>query len=231
MRAAFAALGERAGGLLITCGNRVPHARGLGSSSAAIVGGIVLARALVADGADTPRRRSVLALATAIEGHPDNVAPAIFGGFVICGQTGLEVWAEPSPVAAGVRAVAFVPPHGVSTEVARGLLPATVPHVDAAANSGRAALLVAALGGAPRAAAPGDRGLPAPGVPPAGDARVARARRPAPRRRACRGRLRCRPHGPGADHRTDLDPLTAYCPAGWDCLALEVATSGVSVTR
>ena len=149
MRAAFAALGEAPPGLHLRCTNRVPHSRGLGSSSAAIVGGIVLARALVEGGAARLDDQLALALATRIEGHPDNVAPALLGGFVVSGQAGDEVWAQQSPVDESISAVVLVPPHGVRTDVARGLLPDVVPHADAAANTGRAALLVAALGGHP----------------------------------------------------------------------------------
>ena len=149
MRAAFDALGAQPPGLHLRFTNRIPHSRGLGSSSAAIVGGIVLARGLVVDGAARLDDGAALALANRIEGHPDNVAPALLGGFVVAGQAGGDVWAQQSPVDPTITAVVLVPPHGVRTEVARGLLPATVPHADAAANAGRAALLVVALGGAP----------------------------------------------------------------------------------
>jgi homoserine kinase len=92
---------------------------------------------------------ALLSLATEIEGHPDNVAPALLGGFVVCGQDGDGVaWAASPAIDAAISAVVFVPPTGLSTELARGLLPAEVPHAVAAANSGRTALLVAALGGA-----------------------------------------------------------------------------------
>jgi homoserine kinase len=149
MRAAFAALGEQPSGLRLTCENVIPHARGLGSSSAAIVGGIVLARALVADGAERLDDDAAFRLAAEIEGHPDNVAPAMYGGFTISGQDGQGFYSVGSPVAAGIRTVVFVPPTGVETKVARGLLPATVPYADAAADAGRTALLVAALAGQP----------------------------------------------------------------------------------
>lgn len=149
MRAAFAAMGVESPGLLLRCHNRIPHARGLGSSSAAIVGGIVLARALVSEGEKLLPGDAALALANRLEGHPDNVAPALLGGFVIAGQGGGAVWAEPAPVHPSVSVVALVPPHGVRTDVARGLLPETVAHADAASNSGRAALLVLALSARP----------------------------------------------------------------------------------
>jgi homoserine kinase len=152
MRAGFDALGEQPTGLRLHCDNVIPHARGLGSSSAAIVGGLALARALVADGAERLGDDALFRLAADLEGHPDNVAPAAYGGFTISGRSdeGADAWyAVQAPVAPGLVAVVFVPPDPVSTEVARGLLPASVPHAEAAANSGRTALLVAALGGAP----------------------------------------------------------------------------------
>jgi len=149
MRAAFEAMDRRPLGLNLACTNRIPHGRGLGSSSAAIVGGIVLARSLVENGADLLDDSAALSLAHQIEGHPDNVAPALLGGFVISGLVGEEVWAQRAPIDSSISAVIFVPPHAVGTEVARGILPGSVRHQDAAANSGRAALLVAALGGGP----------------------------------------------------------------------------------
>jgi homoserine kinase len=143
MRAAFDDLGgPQPGGLAVSCVNRIPHGRGLGSSAAAIVAGVLAARALA--GASLAAD-DVLPLANALEGHPDNVAPCLFGGLTIAwttGQAARAVRLEPHPQ---VRPVAFIAPSPVSTEVARGLLPATVPHADAAANAGRAALLVAAL--------------------------------------------------------------------------------------
>ncbi|GAA2110746.1 homoserine kinase [Actinomadura alba] len=145
---------DRPSGLRLSCVNRIPHSRGLGSSSAAIVAAISAARALhpygrlLDDG-------GALALATAIEGHPDNVAPCLAGGLTI-------VWtpddgpavpgADPSARAPrlvrldlDIEVIAFVPDQRLATERARGLLPDVVPHADAAANAGRAALLIAAL--------------------------------------------------------------------------------------
>ncbi len=149
MHAAFDAMDARPPGLRLSCRNVIPHSRGLGSSSAAIVAGVALARALVAGGRLLLDDAALLRIAADIEGHPDNVAPALLGGFVICGREAGEWYAVPSAVDPRVRAEVFVPSTPVATEVARGLLPATVPHADAAANSGRAALLVAALAGRP----------------------------------------------------------------------------------
>jgi homoserine kinase len=149
MRRAFDRLGGQPAGLRLTCRNTIPHARGLGSSSAAIVGGLVLARALV-DGEPELDDPALLELAVEMEGHPDNVAPALHGGFVISGRDDRgETYAVGAPVDDRIGAALFVPPEALSTEVARGLLPEQVPHADAAADAGKAALLVAALGSRP----------------------------------------------------------------------------------
>jgi homoserine kinase len=149
MWAGFAAMGVAPPGIRLECRNAIPQARGLGSSSAAIVGGLGLARALVVDGAALLPDPELVWLAADLEGHPDNVAPAALGGLVVSGREGARWYAVRVPVDERVRAVVFVPPFALSTELARGLLPASVPHADAAASTGRAALLVAALGGVP----------------------------------------------------------------------------------
>ena len=95
----------------------------------------------------TTRQRSISP--TRIEGHADNVGPALLGGLVVCGLSGDEAWAVPAPLDPGISAVVFVPPDGVLTHVARSLLPPSISHEDAVANTGRAALLVRALGGRP----------------------------------------------------------------------------------
>jgi homoserine kinase len=145
MRAGFEAMDVSPPGLRVSFDNAIPHARGLGSSAAAIVGGAALARALVMDGETLFDDDSLFRLAAGIEGHPDNVAPALLGGFVISGREGANFYALPSTVDPRISVVVFIPPDPVSTEVARGLLPDQVPHADAAADAGRTALLVAAL--------------------------------------------------------------------------------------
>lgn len=146
MRAAFDRLGGQPRGLEVVCANRIPHGRGLGSSSAAIVAGITAARAVTVGGPELLDDAAVLALASEIEGHPDNVAACILGGFTIAwtesGDEARAITLAPSP---DIVPLVFVPSNPVLTEVARGLLPATVPHADAAANVGRAALLVEAV--------------------------------------------------------------------------------------
>ena len=149
MRAAFDLMDADPPGLRLRCHNVIPHSRGLGSSSAATVAGVTLARALVAGGQLLVSDEALFELAADIEGHPDNVAPAFFGGFVISGREDGRWYAVRAGVDPRISAVAFVPPTGVETRIARGLLPESVPHADAAANTGRAALLVAALTGQP----------------------------------------------------------------------------------
>lgn len=145
MARTFAVLGLPLPGVRLHCANRIPHGRGLGSSSAAIVAGVVAARALVAGGERLLDDEAVFALSAEIEGHPDNVAPAVYGGFTVAYADDGGFHATRLPVDPRVEVVVFVPGTAVETKVARGLLPDMVSHHDAAANSGRAALLVAAL--------------------------------------------------------------------------------------
>lgn len=146
MQRAFDVMGCGTPGIRLDCHNVIPHGRGLGSSSAAIVAGVCAARGLVGGGSLVMDDDALFALAADIEGHPDNVAPAFYGGFTVAYSAGGRFRATTADIDPRVCAVAFVPPHPVRTEVARGLLPDTVSHADAAANAGRAALLVAALG-------------------------------------------------------------------------------------
>jgi homoserine kinase len=148
MLAAFRRWGSVPGGLRVRCRNSIPHARGLGSSAAAIVAGLVAARALLAD-ADAVDDDEVLGLATELEGHPDNVAAALAGGFTIAWTGDEGVRAVRLTPHQNLLPVACVPGWPMSTTTARGLLPAQVPHADAVFNASRAGLLVAALTQAP----------------------------------------------------------------------------------
>jgi len=137
----LADLGVDAPGLGLRCHNTIPHGRGLGSSSAAIVAGLVGAASLAGI---APDRQWLLGHANAIEGHPDNVAAAIHGGFVLAYESdGIQV--AQAQVEGEVEAAVYIPDTPVATSAARDLLPQTVPHADAVANAGRAALLVHAL--------------------------------------------------------------------------------------
>jgi homoserine kinase len=149
MRATFDRMGARARGLALHSTNRIPHGRGLGSSAAAICAGILLARALTPGGTDILDDDAVLALATEIEGHPDNVAACLLGGLTIAWSDESVTRALGLDVHTRVRPVVFIPTFESSTEQARKLLPPLVAHVDAAFNSARAALLTAAMTVAP----------------------------------------------------------------------------------
>ena len=142
----LADLGVLAPGLALRSHNTVPHGRGLGSSSAAIVAGFVAARALAGLAED---RDWVLRHANRVEGHPDNVAAAIHGGFVMAYGHGEQVAVVAGRLHPDLRAAVAVPATSLETRAARRLLPATVPHADAAADAGRAALLVHAIGTEP----------------------------------------------------------------------------------
>jgi homoserine kinase len=142
MRAAFTSLGIEVAGLRVSCTNTIPHGRGLGSSAAAIVAGVLAARALAGAPDDA---EAALALAADLEGHPDNVAPCLLGGLTIAWSSSGKAMAAALDVHPDVRPVVCVPAESLSTEAARGLLPASVPHAAAARNAGRAALLVEAL--------------------------------------------------------------------------------------
>jgi homoserine kinase len=147
-RAAFDRLAGQPAGLRIDCRNSIPHGRGLGSSAAAIVSGILLARALTVDGPALLDDAGALALATELEGHPDNVAACLLGGATVAWiEAGVGRAARFSP--SGVLPVLLVPEQRSATTAARAVLPDTVPHADAAFNAGRAGLLVLALTGRP----------------------------------------------------------------------------------
>lgn len=146
MAAGFTWLGIRPTGFVLRCTNVIPHGRGLGSSAAAIVGGIVLARAMVDDGPARMSDDDVLQLALTFESHPDNLAAAIYGGFTIAwlnddgSAEAVRLDAHPE-----VRPQVLVPQSSVLTRSARAALPATVAFDDASFNVARASLLVHAL--------------------------------------------------------------------------------------
>jgi homoserine kinase len=141
---AFDSVGRRMPGLRLHAKNVIPHGRGLGSSGAAVVSGLLAAKGLLEPEVELSDE-ALLRLATELEGHPDNVAPALFGGLTIA-------WVDESGpqhkkllVHRGVSPLVFVPDFTMSTEVARSLQPLQVPREDAVFNVSRSALLIAAL--------------------------------------------------------------------------------------
>jgi homoserine kinase len=149
MNKGFEFLGGKPKGIAVRALNVIPHGRGLGSSASAIVGGLILARSLVLTGSDKMSDQALLDLATSMEGHPDNVAAALFGGATIAWQEDhhgkLVSQALPLAVDSRIRAIVFIPKEEFSTTKARKLLPESVPHSEASANSARSALLSHAL--------------------------------------------------------------------------------------
>jgi len=126
----------------ITMTNRIPLARGLGSSAAATVGGVVAANALVGEALALP---DLLRIATEIEGHPDNAAAALLGGFVVVGTLESVPEAIRFDAPRDLRAVLFIPDLRLETTAMRAVLPDSVPRADAVANLGHVALGVAGL--------------------------------------------------------------------------------------
>jgi homoserine kinase len=139
--AAFEKLGRRPAGLRLHAVNGIPVGSGLGSSSAAIVGGLAAANALV-DGRLT--REDLLRLATGLEGHPDNVSAALFGGLTLASYSGEELLVKSLPVPP-LKVIVVLPDYRLSTAEARAALPAQVPLKDAVFNLGRALFTVQAL--------------------------------------------------------------------------------------
>jgi homoserine kinase len=239
MRVAFDDLGlPQPSGLALRCVNRIPHGRGLGSSAAAIVAGLLAARALA--GAPVSPQ-DVLPLANVLEGHPDNVAPCLFGGLTIAwvadAAAGLPqaraVRLDPRPE---VLPVAFIAPEPVSTKVARGLLPSAVPHADAARNAGRAALLVAALTARPGALLDGteDRlhqDYRAPAMPHSHDlvTRLRAAGVPAVVSGAGPSVLAFLTEKPAQDQAKRLDSIAGETGIEWHISPLAVERRGASV--
>lgn len=142
----FQSLGEPAPTLELVCRNEIPHGGGQGSSAAAIVAGLAVARMLTPGGPERMPLSALLDIASRVEGHPDNAAPAVLGGFTIAWMDADRRTRVARPtVHPGVRVLLFSAQRGSSTERARALLPATVPHGDAAANAAAAALFVHAI--------------------------------------------------------------------------------------
>ena len=145
----FDFLGGRPKGLAVRALNVIPHGRGLGSSASAIIGGLVLARSLVLTGTDKMSDEALLNLANEMEGHPDNVAAALFGGATIAWQD-LEkgkavAHAIHLPVDPRIKVMAFIPSSPLATSKARKMLPESIPFADAQRNTTNAALMTQAI--------------------------------------------------------------------------------------
>ena len=145
----FDYLGGKPKGVAVRALNVIPHGRGLGSSASAIIGGLVLARSLVLTGTDKMSDEALLSLANEMEGHPDNVAAALYGGATLAWQDVVQgkavAHAVHLPVDPRIKVMAFIPSTPLATKKARTMLPETIPFADALRNSSNAALLTQAL--------------------------------------------------------------------------------------
>jgi len=153
MRRLFDDAGEQRGAS-VTCVNEIPFGRGLGSSSAAIVGGLLAANQLLSARLSPDE---IFGLAVELEGHPDNVAAALYGGFTISWTDGGVTRTAHVDPPCGLAAVAVESEHRLSTRDARSMLPASVSHADAVFDAGRAGLLAVGI-------ALGRRDLMGPGM-------------------------------------------------------------------
>lgn len=156
LRLALDRVGAPQIGIRMHCLNRIPHSRGLGSSASAIIAGLLLARALIGE-EDVLATKELLDIGTELEGHPDNIAPALLGGATIAWMEEDAAGAVRLAPPAQISPVAFIPDFELATDAARSALPESVPHVDARYNVSRAALLAALLSGAHDA--PGGAGI------------------------------------------------------------------------
>jgi len=227
-RAACGQLGWTPSGLRVAADNGIPQGRGMGSSAAAVVAGVLGAWALCPD-VEEIDEDAVLRLTAELEGHPDNVAPCLLGGATLS-------WTEPGgaravrlDVAPDIEPVVLVPGVTLSTHVARGLLPEVVPHADAVFNAARSALLVHAL-----------TADPALLLDATADRLHQRQRGSAmPDSLALIDRLRERGHaavvsgaGPSVlvlGPESAVPEVTALTPTGWVALPLGVDTAGAEV--
>ena len=135
-------LDKRFYGVRFACANNIPLNHGMGSSSAAIVSGIFCANELLSGGLS---KKEIVEIATGIEGHPDNVAPAVYGGVSVSALEGSVVHSVRFMPARELQFVVAVPEYEVPTRLARAALPKYIAHADGVFNVSRAALLTAAL--------------------------------------------------------------------------------------
>jgi homoserine kinase len=144
MAHAYASVGRSLPGVRLQAVNVIPHGRGMGSSGAAVVSGLLAAKGLLAGEVELSDER-LLRLATELEGHPDNVAPALFGGLTIAWMDDKAPQHKQLIVHRGVSPLLLVPEFTLSTSVARSLQPQHVSYEDAVFNLSRSALLIAAM--------------------------------------------------------------------------------------
>ncbi|MGE5629944.1 MAG: homoserine kinase [Caulobacteraceae bacterium] len=129
-------------GLKISFKSDIPVSRGLGSSAACILGGVLAANEI---GKGNLSRNEILEIATEIEGHPDNITPALFGGMTVSVKEGKQVYFERIKLPRNLKFCAIIPDFRLSTKDSRAVLPGNIPYKDGVYNVGRVSLLIAAL--------------------------------------------------------------------------------------
>ena len=138
----FEHIGYQPRGLTIKIDSSIPISRGLGSSSTCILAGVIGGNEIA--GAPLSKEQ-LFKLATEIEGHPDNIAPALFGGFQISLMDANGLYHNQLQIAEGLKFIALIPDFSLSTQESRDVLPEKIPHKHAVENIGRVSLLLSAL--------------------------------------------------------------------------------------
>jgi len=142
MKESFKIIGYNPKGLKIKFESDIPMSRGLGSSASCILAGVMAANEISLSGLS---KNEILEIASSIEGHPDNIAPALFGGMTISIQENNQVYYDKIKISEGLKFCALIPDFTLSTEKSRSILPDTVSYKDAVFNVGRVSLIVSAL--------------------------------------------------------------------------------------
>lgn len=138
----FEKIGYNPKGIKIDMHTDIPISRGLGSSAACIIAGVMGANLI----AGSPLNKDeVFQIATEIEGHPDNIAPALFGGLVVSIMEENEIYYTKVDIHKGIKFIALIPDFTLSTREARGVIPESIPFKDAVFNVSRVSILISSL--------------------------------------------------------------------------------------
>lgn len=138
----FQKIGYTPKGIRINMGTNIPISRGLGSSAACILGGVIGANEIAGGPLS---KEEILEIATEIEGHPDNIAPALFGGLVVSIMEDNKVFYNVVNISKDIKFLALIPDFTLSTKESRAVLPSQIPYKDAVYNVGRVSLLLSSL--------------------------------------------------------------------------------------
>lgn len=231
MRLLFDHVGAHPPGFVLRCRNSIPHSRGLGSSAAAIMGALALARALIDGGVERFSDDDLLTLALPLESHPDNLSAALLGGFTVGWIRDGGAHAVRMPVHPGVRPIVVIPPHRMGTTTARKALPAQVELDDVIFNLSRTGLMAHALRDRPDllldATEDALHQCARAGIYPESMNLVDALR-------GHRFPALVSGAGPsvmvlGHEAAHTIDAVSAFAPEGWDVVSIPIAASGATV--